>query len=243
MRSLFTFLLVFLTVQIAIGQNEEKKPVILKLNIPSLGDETTFPTLRFSAEKKVGKKTSLAIEAGYQIYTIERFADTNHIQPRGIKLDAELRYYPKHKSISDMTGFYLSANPFFRRNKYTERLSYYPKTEQRPNYKEMTEDYFIVKKSISGVHFIVGGQFNLRVPFNSLKPKVALPRIFIDGSLGVGAFYRHVENEHREFNEDQFKRYKSRHPNFNDAITRSGLSENSGVRPGFAFNLRFGYRL
>ncbi len=232
-----------LATQVAAGQEEKKIPVLLKLNIPSLGDETTFPTLRISAERKLGVKISLAIEAGYQLYAIDHFVDTAHTKPRGMKVGAELRYYPGHQSISGITGFYLAANAFFRRNKYAERLQYYSRTEQYPNYAEMLGDDFIVIKSISGLHLIAGKQFNLRIPLNPTKPKKVFPRVFIDGSLGLGFFYRNVVNEHREFNNDLFERDKPRHPNIYDAYIRSGLSENSGLRPSFAFNLRVGYRI
>jgi hypothetical protein len=229
--------------QVVAGQEEKKIPVLLKLNVPSLGDALTFPTLRISAERKLGKKTSLAIEAGYQLYAIDRFVDTANTKPRGIKLGAELRYYPGHQRKSDITGFYLAANAFFRRNKYAESLQYYPKTDRYPNYAEMATDEFTVKKSISGLHLLVGKQFNLRMPLNPTKPKKVFPRVFIDGSLGLGLLYRNAVNEYREFNKDLFKRYTSRHPNVNDAYIRSGLSENSGLRPSCAFNFRVGYRI
>lgn len=240
----FSILITMLFAAQAVGGQEEKKiPVLLKLSIPSLGDETTFPSLRLSAERKLGVKTSLAIEAGYQLYAIDRFVDTANTKPKGIKLGAELRYYPGHQSRSNITGFYLAANAFFRRNKYAERLEYYSKTDQNPNYAELTTDEFTVKKSISGLHLLVGKQFNLRVPLNPTKPKKVFPRVFIDGSLGLGCFYRHTVNEHREFNEELFERNRPRHPNVYDAYIRSGLSENSGLRPSLVFNFRIGYRL
>lgn len=232
-----------LAAQTVAGQEEKKVPVLLKLNIPSLGDETTFSTLRVSAERKLGVKTSLAVEVGYQLYAIDRLVDTANTKPRGIKLGAELRYYPGHQSRSNITGFYLAANAFFRKSKYAEALQYYPKTEQYPNYAEMATDEFTVKKSISGIHLLAGKQFNLRIPSNPTKPKKAFPRAFIDGSLGMGCFYRHTVNEHREFNEELFERNRPRHPNVYDAYIRSGLSENSGLRPSWVFNFRIGYCL
>ncbi len=52
----------------------------------------------------------------------------------------------------------------------------------------MAGDDFIVIKSISRLHLIAGKQFNLKIPLNSAKPKKVFPRVFIDGSLGLGFF-------------------------------------------------------
>lgn len=243
MRQILGLLLMLLLSVPAAFCQENKAPVVLKINIPSLGDETTFPTLRLSAERKIGVKTSLAAEMGYQLYSIEAYADTVHTKPRGLKLGMELRYYPRHQIISDMTGVYVATNIFFRKNKYTERLSYYPKTEEYVYHDELFIDNFIVKKSITGLHLIVGRQSNLKVPMHRHKTTKVFPGIFFDGSLGIGAFHRHVKNELREFDPSIFERYTSRHPNVNDAMTASGLSENLGLRPSFVFNFRIGYRL
>ncbi|MGC4232182.1 MAG: hypothetical protein QM594_04320 [Niabella sp.] len=243
MRKIYCCLL-FVIPHIVFAQEKiPERPLILKLNIPSFGDETTFPTLSLSAEKKTGAKTSILVEAGYQLYTIQDFVDTTFTKPRGIKLGAEFRYYPGHTSGSDMTGFYMAANIFFRENKYTENLSYYPKDQPVKRYDNYLVDNFVVKKSIAGVNLVAGKQINFKVPLHKEKRKKVFPNIFMDGSVGIGAFYRKVKNEQREFSENIHERYTSRHPNFYDALTKSGLSENSGLKPSFAFNFRVGYRL
>lgn len=107
----------------------------------------------------------------------------------------------------------------------------------------MNEDEFLVKKSISGIHLLVGKQFNLRMPFYPTKPIRAFPHFFTDGSSGLERFYGHTVNEQREFSKELFERNRPRHPNVYDAYIRAGLSENSGLRPSLPFNFWAGHRI
>ncbi|WP_346236012.1 hypothetical protein ABDK00_017625 [Niabella insulamsoli] len=242
MRNLFCLLLTFIASTVGFGQTPDKNTIgIIKLNLTSLLDETTFPTINVSLEKKISRTGSLTFEAGYQIYSIGNSADTSFVNNRGFKLAFEFRHYLNQKDVAKLTGYYIAANIFQRSNQYTEDLMY-SLQQEKDNPNQRLEDEFVVKKSVTGLNFVLGKQSNPTAK-TWLKKYKGLSKIFIDPYIGLGIFYRQVKNERREFEEGKHERYKSRHPNAYDIFASSGLAENTGFRPSLIGGIRLGIML
>ena len=130
------------------GQAQNKlfnEGFILKANIIQLVDQFSFPTVQFSAEKKLSPSFSISGELGYQFYEFKRAGvDTSFINKKGVKANIEIRYYDFLKIFQhdfenneDLTGPYLAINFFYRQNKYNTNVYY-----TRPNDPSVYNDCF-----------------------------------------------------------------------------------------------------
>jgi len=75
-----------------IARKSNSTSLIVKINVTSLIDVTSFPTVQFSVEKRLSRYFSLSAEAGYQLYTY-KYTDTTFLDPQGFKVNLECRYY------------------------------------------------------------------------------------------------------------------------------------------------------
>lgn len=244
MKIILYILLLILPGQIVICQNPEVnyRPVI-KLNIKSLADVLTFPTLQLGIEESLSKQFSIYTEGGYQLYQTEfHGGDTSFITNKGYKLSAEIRYYFLKRMKANLAAPYFAFNFFHRYNQYNETLDYYFKDDLR-SYENLLTDNFSVKKSVTGFNFIFGYQFN----FRSKKPEYEIvkksPRTFMDIYVGVGSGNRITKNEHRDFDSTFHERNTPNDITVRGSLLESGLRENNGTMTNVVLGLRLGYRL
>ena len=211
--SLLTLLTLF-TVTIAHAQKKQGHYAI-KLNLTSLFDQATFPTLKISLEKKMANNFSFNCGLGYQIYNLSSGTgyfttqpDTTFVSASGYKTDIEWRYYLKNKSnrFIDPTLCF-GLNFLYQKNKSNIGIEYAKDSIFRNN------DCFWLRRRNIGLCWTIG----LQQLFN---------KIVIEIYLGAGTMNRKVVNYNREYNSQTDVLFNQRHNLF--GIGNSNFSENNG---------------
>ncbi len=176
---------------LAVAQTTDFKSYwIINWNVTNLADVFTFPTLQFSAEKRISDKFSLSAGIGYQLYDIHE-TDTVFLKPRGFKTYIEARYYIIDKIPFDLPhyfdGLYVGLQPFFRKNQYSTGISFYSSPD---SFLRKTDNIGVIK-NVMGINGILGWQLQVN------------GRFYVDFYGGMGYMYRKVKNTNRQFNEDK----------------------------------------
>lgn len=199
---------------------------ICKLNVTSLIDVVSFPTVQISVEQKLSRDFSLSAEFGYQLYS-EKNTDTIFLSPEGYKANIECRYY-FYKSTKGnapgLEGGYLALRPFYKQNHYNSYIPF--QTESDPV--NWNDDEFGVKNKTYGLCFIIGFQ------------KSISKKLIFDLYAGLGIVNRKVENTDLQYNKDAGDKMGG--TDFNQFIWTFDLSESSGISGNIPFGFRIGYK-
>lgn len=233
MRYLLFFLLL-LAVDGMAQQAERQDDWVLRANASALIDLFTFPTLQFSAERRLGEQFSINAEYGFQPYAKFHNQDTTWGQETGSKYALEGRFY-LHSSFSLAKGFfsgkdiqapegwYLGLQFFHTNNHYTASQDY--NSIQDTAFMSSLEDYFSVDQKKTGGRIILG-----------IQAKVS-PRCCVDLYGGLGLKSKRIKNGHREYD-----------PDLHNAVDCTDLCydyydlrESSGTTGSFSCGLRLGF--
>lgn len=227
----FKFLgLLLIICNLSFGQRiNNKSNWIVKANVSSLFDMAAFPSVQLSVEKKISRYISISPEGGYQLYNF-RQSDTSFINPEGIKVSAELRYFlPRFiKGIGinpTIEGIYVGFKPFYRQYRYS---TYIP-VLVNPDHLNHYEDNFASKNRVYGLCFIFGFQ------------KAVYKRIVFDLYSGVGIMNREIKNTGLQYDKGSGDLIGG--TGLMQFMDRFKLSESSGIWPAFSFGFRIGYKL
>ena len=212
-----------------------ERPYIVKLNLTSLTDGLTFPTLQLSVEKKVTNNISISAETGLQLYELSTIRnDTFFIKPQGYKGSVEVRYYPllnaKHLARKPYkirrVQPYGGINLGYRQNKFNSSLDY-----TKPANDLVYHDCLWGVKKVSAINLVVGVEGRLS------------NRLVFDGYIRMGAINRQVTNYNREYNELTDEAEKSMDVTFRSSKSASNLSENGGWMENLNLGIRLGIAL
>ena len=177
-RILFISSIVLLTGMVK-AQNHRSN-TLLKWNVTSAMDVSSFPALQFAVEKGISKHYSITAEAGLQVYHLLTGSTVSEIQLKGFRAIIELRRYFLHQTEQGeerelMTGLYTGLNVTARQYQYNDEMLY----RNIDNYDDRYTDTYGVRRSFAGVNALTGYQGRFK------KGKV-----FYDvyGGLGGGVF-------------------------------------------------------
>lgn len=210
-----------------------EKKWVAKLNITSLIDATSFPTVQFAVERKLNPYFSIQTEAGIQAYSFRNYADTLSVDNSGFRLITEGRFYLFNYLKKDKTkkrksdGLYTGIQVFYRKNSYNERFYYYPDQNSYDNYTNRITDDYGIKKEVYGLNLCFGYQ----IPINNL---VLEPYLYIGGlKRNIKNFDRTYDESLGHIKEDDIHGFIR----FNDEEKKSGRAENIalGFRVGYKF--------
>ena len=209
-----------------ISHNKNKTTLIFKVNVTSLIDVTSFPTVQFSVEKRLSRYFSLSSEVGYQLYTY-RYTDTTFLNPEGFKVNIEGRYYlPNSFKVNSpgLEGIYLGLRPFYSENQYNAYIPFQTKSDPI----NWNEDDFGVKNITYGLNIILGLQ------------KSVSNKLIFDFYSGLGIEKRQVENTDLQYNKDSGDIMGG--TDFMKFLWKFNLSESSGLWGNISFGFRIGYK-
>lgn len=224
------FIIFFLTISnlifAQVSHNKNSTSLIFKVNVTSLLDVTSFPTLQFSVEKRLSRYFSLSSEVGYQLYTY-RYTDTTFLNPEGFKVNIEGRYYlPKSFKVNTprLEGIYIGLRPFYRENQYNAYIPFQTKSDSV----NWNDDDFGVKNKTYGLNIILGLQ------------KSVSNKLMFDFYSGLGVEKRIVENTDLQYNKDSGDIMGG--TDFMQFLWKFNLSESSGLWGNITFGFRIGYK-
>lgn len=224
------FIIFFLAISNLIFAQIDRKSnsttLIVKLNVTSLVDVASFPTVHFSVEKILSKYISLSAEAGYQFYSY-RSTDTTFLSPEGFKINLECRYYiPGSYKVNTprLEGIYLGLRPFYRKN---QDNSYFPFLTKSDSV-NWNDDNFGFKNETYGLNFILGFQ------------KSVSHQLVFDFYSGLGVEKRIVKNTDLQYNKDAGDIMGG--TDFMQFLWKFNLSESSGIWGSISFGFRIGYK-
>ncbi len=194
-----------------------------------LVDVFSYPTLQFSAERKINPYFSVNAEIGYQLYDFQKRdieKDTIFLKPKGFKANIEGRIYLlkliNSRVKSHRGELYVGLQIFYRENQSTDDVSYSPKTDST----KIFSDTFGMKKKAMGINITIGHQIT------------ALKKIILEPFIGIGIMNRKIKNSDIQYNKEKDF---IRETDFN--LTSSNLEENSGTDGNFCVGFRIGYKL
>lgn len=209
-----------------INRKNNNTTLIFKVNVTSLIDVTSFPTVQFSVEQKLSRNFSLNSEVGYQLYTY-RYTDTTFLSPEGFKVNFEGRYYLPNSfkdKIPKLEGIYVGLRPFYRQNQYNAYIPFQTKSDST----NWNEDDFGVKNKTYGLCFILGFQ------------KSISHKLIFDFYSGLGVEKRIVENTDIQYNKDSGDILGG--TDLMQFLWKFNLSESSGLWGNISFGFRIGYK-
>ena len=209
-----------------IARKSNSTSLIVKINVTSLIDVTSFPTVQFSVEKRLSRYFSISAEAGYQLYTY-KYTDTTFLDPQGFKVNLECRYYipdPYKVNTPRLEGTYLGLRPFYRKNQYNAYLPFQTKSDSV----NWNDDDFGVKNETFGLSFIFGFQ------------KSVSQNLIFDFYSGLGIVMRTVKNTDLQYNKDAGDIMGG--TDFMQFLWKYNLSESSGLGGSLSFGFRIGYK-
>ena len=222
-----TLILILVFSSCIYSQELKEKNWILKLNALQLVDIFSYPTLQFSAERKINPYFSVNAEIGYQLYDFQERdiqKDTIFLKPTGFKTNIEGRIYLLKLINSRIKSYrgelYIGLQFFYRENQSTDDVRYSPKTDST----KVFSDTFGMKKKAMGLNITIGHQITLK-------------RIILEPFIGIGIMNRKIKNSDIQYNEEKDF---IRESHFN---LSSNLEEDSGTDGNFCVGFRIGYKL
>jgi|JI10StandDraft_1071094.scaffolds.fasta_scaffold577780_2 hypothetical protein len=227
MKISFFLVLILLSVITIAQTKKQEKRYILKLNLSSLLDVTTFPALELSLEKKLNRRISIAGCIGYQLYNLPSGTgyfttqpDTTFISPKGYKASFEIRYYLRNKSNKLINPSpYFGVNLIYQKNRNNIGIHYSIDSSSS------SYDSFWLSKRNIGFCLTAG-----------LQQKIN--KMVIEIYLGTGGMDRSVNNYNREYNSQKDALTNQRHNIFR--IGYSNFNENNGWHFIMQTGLRIG---
>jgi hypothetical protein len=218
---------------ITFAQEIKSKKWIVKWNSTAAIDGSSFPTVQFAVERKLGSNFGIQTEAGIQVYNFNRKnADTLSVNTSGFRLMTEGRFYLFSYFKNDKAkrrksdGVYTGIQIFYRKNSYNERNYYYLNKSNYDNYTNKITDDYGIKKEVYGINLCLGYQ----IPINNF---VLEPYVYI------GGLKRNIKNFDRSYDENLGHVEKD---NIHGFISFNDQKEMSGKAENFAFGFRVGYK-
>jgi hypothetical protein len=206
----------------------DKSTLLLKANLTSIMDFTTFPTVQVSLEKKLSRKFSISSELGYQLYDFRK-TDTVFLTPRGFRANIEFRFWSprflRPYFPVNLGNIYLGVRPFFSQNRYSASVSF----RKDINIGKWYDDSFGVKKMNYGINYIFGLQ------------KSISRELIMDVYTGMGIMNKVVENTDLQYNKDAGHILGGTY--LNKLIFERNLSGVSGIKFNYLFGFRLGYKV
>jgi hypothetical protein len=206
----------------------DNSTLLVKANLTSLMDFTTFPAIQASIEKKFSRKFSISSELGYQVYDF-RITDTVFYKPRGFKANVEFRFWAprflRPYFPVNLGNIYLGIRPFFSQNQYSASVSF----RKDMNTGKWYDDSFGVKKINYGINYIFGLQ------------KSVSRELVMDVYTGVGIMNKVVENSELQYDKDSGDILGGTF--LNKLFFNRNLSDISGIKVNVLLGFRLGYKL
>ncbi len=207
--------------------NYDKPTWSVKVNVTSLIDIFTFPTVQLSVEKQLSDYFSLSTEGGYQLYNFSH-VKTPVLDTYGFKVNLELRYYLSKfltTGLSNKLGrTYIGLRPFYSQNQGNASISYKTPADTT----NWIDDDFGVKNTTYGVNIILGFQ------------KTIIENLFVDLHTGAGIMQRTVSNTDLQYLEDAG--YTLAGTGLIKFFKTLNLSKSSGLWGNVLFGFRIGYK-
>lgn len=209
------------------AQNAHGPRVLFKIAPLTLLDDYSFPTITGGVEVALGPKLGWYNEYGYRYRSgSDNGADTSFVSKSGYKLKSELRYYfrLKYDDYGNwLRDHYVAVNIYYSNSVSDASVVYYYHNDSTTR---LIDDFGVTKK-IWGINLIYGWQTELN------------KRFLVEVYGGLGTRFRDIVTVNKQFDPEQDKRIRSRHPNvFNlkvEAESKGGKSSN--------INISFGVRL
>jgi hypothetical protein len=214
----------------AFAQRDSIINMDVKLNFLSPVDVFNFPTIDLSLEHRITNSFSISAEGGYEAYHFKN-PDTSFVHPTGYKLATELRLYRPFKSPavkrtmhSSLTGFYIGADLFFRKEQYNAAVEF---TKPGADTTVYIDNYWSSKKA-TGVDLTFGYQWK---PFD---------RVVADAYLGIGMLQRTISRHELTYSEKEGDEI-STSSRTDSIFAAKDLREKNGPGLSLAFGVKFGF--
>lgn len=192
--------------------------LLLKLNLSSIADAFTVPTIQLSAEKSIGRHFSALAELGYIAPLLLQQ------KQRAYRASAELRYYARSLEGRAVHRQFIGLRPAYYYRYSTTHADYYHNTSTSI----ILHDDFKVTRNYAGLSLLGGDQMLYR-------------HLCMDFSFGLGAIYKQIANGPRAFNPDT-DGLTDRYQNFIERLSiYNSLDRNSGWKLNFSITARIGY--
>jgi len=231
MKQIVIFSLLFISLK-AYPQNQS---YIIKLCLPALIDEFSFPTIQGGFEARLSDRFASYSEVGIKYRKgYYEGADTTFLKPYGFKVKTEVRYYFAKKRKVDNTApaivnyyKYVGFNVFCIRDVHNMSLTYYDKNDSTVE----IGDNLGVKKSVFGFNFVFGLQKHLSKHF------------FYDFYFGVGYRFVFIHNVHQEYDPAKDGIHGPIDINLNSLIDRVNIIQGFNTYPNLTVGIRFCFQL
>ena len=213
-------------------KNSRGPRVLFKVAPLTLLDDISFPTIQGGIEVALGRRIGWYNEFGFRYRKgSDAYTDTCFLPSTGYKVKSEIRYYFRTNKYDDygswLRDHYVAINIYYTRSESNTGIEYYYKNDSTIG----LLDDFGVKKNIWGLNLIYGWQTELS------------KRFLVDVYGGLGTRYRDIVTVNKQFNPEEDKRKRSRHPNIYNARDEAEAKGGKSSTINISFGVRFVYRL